>query len=825
MYFEALEEDIKLRIAEGISNSKYYLLCGSGTSLDSVGQRGPMKSGMQLADAINKHKGLAKTTSLQRGARALSQSDKQIFLTEGYRCVSPGITSKRILSYAWKRIFTFNIDDVFESILSEVIKEPNFDLGNPIIYNFDDTYGEPDFAAVQDVVHLHGFVRKPDAGYVFSLNDYMKTLGRNNAWVAVLTQLMAAEPFVITGTSLEEPDVEYYLTKRVPSVADTQDYRSIIVEPFPDPIMEQISEEHGYVIFRGTVEQFLQRMHELAGPPNPKKNHAANVREISLPSFEKGDAARFNATFEVPPVNPDKDIPRSWLLLGDEPKWDHFAAAHDVRRDVESSIIGKIEHAMKDPGVSAVILLGEPGCGKSILLRRIAYNIRRSTKNVLYFKGVEACTASLAAQAIRSLGSQTLIFCDNVADSANYFSDIVSEADGSGATIIAMERSYRRPYLESAFGRQSTLFIDLPQDISQKEAKRLIRAFEEEGVAEHGVFDQDQLNKRSRDLSNDVFAIASCRIQNNFASFDKIVGALRSEVDESYERAYLTIALGRLCFANGVSRTIVGSATGIYISASNNPISAPLPVVKSPIQNGYLVPSRAVVGDRLVLITSRENKKKLLSIFEDLANALAPHVNPRNVKARTPESKLAAGLLDYDRLVKVYIDLHAESFYENIENLWGWNSRFWDQKALLKLDRYLAAPENNVLLDESIQHARFATSIENHPLSNTTLARVLFTAMKSKQREKDVLFSEAFDLLIKSIRVESGWGRMKATSFAVLFNGVLEYVQLGGGLRGDDADRLRDILKLYNMKGFADVRVAELASSVASLVSAGKTRT
>ena len=63
--------------------------------------------------------------------------------------------------------------------------------------------------------------------------------------------------------------------------------------------------------------------------------------------------------------------------------------------------------------------------------------------------------------------------------------------------------------------------------------------------------------------------------------------------------------------------------------------------------------------------------------------------------------------MDFDGSVKRFIDDRAEAFYRELKPLCGWNARYWEQLALLKLDRFFSSPEDEFLLEESIRRARW----------------------------------------------------------------------------------------------------------------------
>jgi len=172
--------------------------------------------------------------------------------------------------------------------------------------------------------------------------------------------------------------------------------------------------------------------------------------------------------------------------------------------------------------------------------------------------------------------------------------------------------------------------------------------------------------------------------------------------------------------------------------------------------------------------------------------------------------------MDFDRLVRRLINEHAEFFYDQIKEKWDWNSRYWEQCALLKLDRYLRDKSNRRLLDEGIQNARWAYAIEEHPLSLTTLAKLLFSAIDNEVELQPELFEEAWDLINQSIDIEANWASVKATAFVVCFNGVLAYVRKGGKLSGAQTERLRDVFAITHRRNLRSPQLLSIREKVSA---------
>jgi hypothetical protein len=190
----------------------------------------------------------------------------------------------------------------------------------------------------------------------------------------------------------------------------------------------------------------------------------------------------------------------------------------------------------------------------------------------------------------------------------------------------------------------------------------------------------------------------------------------------------------------------------------------------------------------------------MLDIFVRLATAIAPRVNRRTFVQRTPEARLAARLFDLDQVVQRFLGDLAQKFYDAVQAEWQWNSRYWEQLALLNLQRHQALGSDHRkardALDLAIAHARHAVSIEHHPLTLTTLAKVLLcdAAVAPEAR-----LTEAMNSLNAAISLEQKRSRLSVQPFMVMFRGVQNSPQ-GTYLTPSEVSAVRAYLRLAKQR-------------------------
>lgn len=804
-------------LTEHMSAGRYYLLLGSGVSLDSRGPDGFMRSANDLRTDLAKLTRISANSTLQQAYSLLEPDEVSTEITQHFECREVGTTIEKIAKVAWRRVYTFNVDNCLEVALRHTLRKSSIDpdVGLQSL-NYIDDYVDLSPEVKASIVHLHGTIERASEGYVFSREEYAKIMSRPNSWMLTLTQLLKSEPFVVSGTSLDEVDVSYYLEQRGKSQVRSDVPPSILVEPYPSRLTERLCNQHGFYLFEGTSEQFLDRL---------EKNRSTRSVTWSAPhtdritaELQKVHQLQFAATFERVPKNPSPDASSARFLLGAPLTWEMLAANIDVSRSVTSNVRARLIKAISERQARVFLILEEAGSGKTSLLRRLALDVSKTNDNVFWYNGRSFIDEDVCADVLNRVNGRLFIFVDDFADSQNFIERLLRNIDKPDIIFVGAERAYRLPYIESGMADEEFITPGLDLGVDINEARRLVESHEIEGISSLGARNPDEIIKHAREIVGQPVSVAVCRIQSNYKPFDKIVDELLSATEKTHRDTYATAAIARFCYAGGVRRQVLMTAVGSEDVGKMMGENSPLPLIFN--QQQFIIPRRSVVGDRVISRLIDRDEKTAMNLFANLANALAPYVTRDQIRKRSPESRLAGRLMDFDQVVKRLINNQADDFYELIKENWSWNSRYWEQMSLLKLDRYLIDMTDEKLLEESIQHARHAYAIEQHPLSLTTLAKVLFEAMTVESRARSSLFDEAWDLMKQSIEIEIRWDNLKATAFVVCFGGVLKYVDRGGILSGEQAASLRDFIAVTYSRKLKDRRLGELRDSVSAVVNA-----
>ncbi|AWZ21069.1 Hypothetical protein RAK1035_2361 [Roseovarius sp. AK1035] len=809
--FEEIDENEKRRLCDFMLAQRVSLFLGSGVSLDSIGPDGEMFSAGRLREELVALNKLPSNATLQKAYSALSDEQVEKHITQHYTCTEPGPTIVRLAKQPWRRIYSLNVDNCFESAFASVVEAHEFSSSSTETINFDDGFTELLSDKRASIIHLHGCVDRAETGYVFSQNEYAKSITRPNSWMLTLSQLIRTETFIVAGTSFDEIDVEYYLEQRSQKTIRGDIPPSVLIEPYPTKLTEMLCENHQFCLFEGTVLDFFSRIESIDDRLRMPwlDNESDGLSGLDLSESER---LRFSANFHRPPDDPQKIPNPGRFLLGAELDWSMLAANSDISREAFSEVRRDVVIAADDPQLKLILLVDEPGSGKTAFLKRLAFDLSRGSDEVFWYDGLGLeLEPREIASILNGISGRIFVFVDNFADCLNSISLILGKIEKPDILFVCCERNYRLKYIQNAFTGFDYPTISDRLKLTRGEARALRAANEEHGLS---TIPETSENFYLGQVVGGTMAEANCRIQNNFKTLDRIVQDLRSECDQDEGFAYLLVALARFCYANGVRRSVLSTVS--VPDAVEHLLSdqSSLPLSYSDLGNSFVVPKQAIVGDRFLDLTRRNWHRQLFEAFLELAKSVAPRVNAKTIKHKTPEAQLLGRLMDYDNNVRDYIDEYAEEYYAGLKPMCDWNARYWEQLALLKLDRFYSSPEDSLLLEESIQHARSAISAEVHPFSLSTLAKVLFQAMEKSQKNRDQYFSEAWQNVVDANVRESRWSNRGATLFTIAFGGVLKFLEMGGQLSGEQSEYLRDMIAETRTLKIADKRLIGVRSKL-----------
>ena len=795
MPFSNITPEETAAFSRSLSSGQYSLLLGSGISTDSTNSRGSLPTGEQLRQILCDLKGVQRNAPLQQVFSLLTEDEIEDQITSRYINCSPGPSVLHFPHFLWKRAFTFNIDDVLEAAYA--IETPGQTL---LTRHFNDPYEDSGPLTELLLVHLHGFVLQPERGYIFSRNEYINQINGNNPWMVILSQIFAGEPIIIIGSSLDELDLDYYLSFRTKTSGRTEDGPSIYVSPTTDALTDRLCELNCLHHFVGTCQEFFEYCENIVPKrPTPYELIPTERQNIFPAHISNSSVLAFWSDFELVPGTAEPEDAPSRFMYGHPPTWSDLSNNLDISRTISAQIIADIEQRLENPADTCrlMVLFELPGAGKTTILNRCAFELAQRGVRTLRCTALSRLEPIATSNLLDQIDKPIVIFADNFADQVTSFTAILDTVKRKDIVIIGAERSYRRKYVQ-----QTTAGADLQiysrADFRQHEANQLIQKYMSFGLlGTRRAF--TEMPQFSKELTKDPIAVACCRILNDFRPLDSIIDSMIADCKQVDKIRYLVAALGRHCYSGGIRYSILSATTSTTGLRQQLRRDHPLPLAYyQDGKNSFVEPQNASVANRLLNLVSERDRNQVLEVFVALANGIAPHVNRHTIRRRTPEARLAGRLFDLDGVVENFLAEDAQVFYADTQEAWKWNSRYWEQVALLSLAKYRKEPNTlrgREALEQAVQHARHAVTIETHPIPLTTLGQTLIARMGVEGFSLNSTYAEAFENLVRAIELERSWARKAVQPFATLFGGSRTYLESGGDLSGSQLATLRALLE------------------------------
>lgn len=783
----ALDLKLALSIRDTLFAGQYNLLLGAGAALggkDALGQ--DMPTGEGLRQHLVNLTGLNQKSSLARAYKQLSPAQVEKEITKRFTRCQPGKAALLTTEFYWRRIYTFNVDDCFE-----VAYAAKGACQRSVPLTHRSPYIHPDDLSSVQIAHVHGWAHIPDDGYTFSLAEYAEGMGPGNPWVNVLAQTIANEPFIVAGATLEEADFEYFIQKRTLSKIRSDRGPSILVDPFPDPGVQTECDRHGLILYTGTWESFLEDLSQnFKSRPLPISADKSLGREIFTQEPSARDLAFFSQDFTHIAAEAAQTSLDVGFYVGRSPSLQDIALDRDVARRTTSFLKNKLRTNFKAGSTGLILLTDNAGSGKSTLALRALYDLAGEGVPIFSLKSTAYIDLDLCAKVFQLVKGPFVIYCDNIADNISPMMELYRQIPRSDFWVFGIERSYRARHVKGVAVGTEVQEIE-PYQFDSNEALALIAKMDDLGLTAERIQPQ-ALQGHARSLIKEPIAVAVCRILNNFRPIEAIVSSLLEAADQKRLYRYVASALSAYCYRGGISRTVLCSVfDASNLNEQMNPKDV-LPLAFSdPTRRDYLIPLNPTLGFQILNRFAIENKEEMVDIFCAVGSGVSSYINRVALRRRTAETKLAGRLFDYDEVVKPFLGVQAESFYLRMQKQWNWNSRYWEQLALYKLDMFHNVNDDRKpdFMAQAVAHARHAVRLEEHPFPLTTLGKILLEEMKFQPEKMQQSFNEAFQRLSSAASKEEA-RQVAIHPYMMLFHGALYFISNSGVLERRQKEKL-----------------------------------
>lgn len=688
------------------------LLLGAGASFGAHGgDKTELKGGADLAEDLNAlfRLGLEKPDSgnlpLVYGDIAEQQLLKprlNNFLRNRFFRCTPSWQSI-LYTLNWKRIWTLNIDDVLERSMPSTLRRT---LSQHL---WCDPFRPRTLTGEElQLIYLHGKASlldsKPDH-LIFSLKEYAARQETTPGWHAEFRSEFVKKPFIICGAKLQD---EYDLIAVLefgnrsrerggcPSVVVLRDFAPGQAERYARQGLIPVRAK-GDVFFKALIEDVEARLRTI---PTETESHTLARPEI-LSKFK---------SLKLSELRPKKPLD---FYASAETQWVHIQDNLDAHfYVVEASVTWLAEDTDTTPRVS--LISGGSISGKTAAAYRIAERLVSKGYEVWQFRGEERFSEDSLVQFIDSSKKIAFLFDD------------CSDFSGSIGCVIEKARKLRRK-LRIVATCETPRLRAVQMDLMDADVK----PFSLEPLFRN---DFSALFSK-REQKGRLGRLTGSSLNDSWKEFNKHYNRRLLEWLESLENAHsyretIEKILSSPQSGGADARNLICASAAVHRFGYSLPFHiADDYVTHRSLENmvaedgaldglGYLdekgLRLRSSAFSRFVWgkigVTERYNWSR------EIVARLSPLIVPLSISRRTLAYLIVKSLMDWET-VKIDMRDNAESWYSSLEDLYGWNARFWEQRALLASDRN----------QESMAYSYAKRAVTLHgtdPFPHTTLGKV-----------------------------------------------------------------------------------------------------
>lgn len=394
-FFKNLEEFWKSELSQNliseVKNGDWTLFAGAGFSVGALNQN---KEFPPLGDTLKKILGTflgdtpdtAIKQSVPRLYERALRKDKEGLrkLLEAHYLGCTPTWQKIISSFAWRRIYTTNIDDVIQKTYSD--DKQSFQKASFRDYAERIPIGIS--SSTLQVIHLHGRLSRKDSDLIFSPSEYARGIGDD--WLALqnFSQDQLNGKILYIGSQLNEPDFDFYIQNRLGKEYDGPIQDSLLIDKNIDEAGADYFDGFKIHCIKTNGEDFFKELHERTKDRVPPVRVLGAVGDSKMTKEERESFQSFSDAFALLPDEMDHTFVRQGF--------DFFEGGPISLLDLESNLdcrFGHTEDALKicnewagatNTISKGVLLHGGSGCGKSASLRRIAYELTKRIKLALH---------------------------------------------------------------------------------------------------------------------------------------------------------------------------------------------------------------------------------------------------------------------------------------------------------------------------------------------------------------------------------------------------------------------------------------------------------
>lgn len=779
--------DIIESIAVGVARREYSILMGAGASASATSLDGrPLPTTPILLDELGRVFELpdgAVHEELPAVFQWLRVQDAERlcgFLRDRFHGCKPSDAHRRIVRLPWERIWTLNVDDVLETAAIETGTQHT-----PIYLSHNRAaFAEPDAV---EIVHLHGAVTdllQAMSGIedpyelldrvILDRYSYGRLTHMPATWNRRFEDDFADKPFVTIGARVVDEIDFWRMCERLRGASPNQEYPSTIVLSEVSPFHRtRLESEFGLQVLELTMDNFTTQLETayLQVLSTSSETLGAPVRPVDIRFLQQFDDLRRRS-------ETDRDEPaRVRFYQGWEPTWpvirdQHADATFEGVRRRSAAIVDDL--GSTDPKPRVHLFTGGPGTGKTTALLRVASDALDAGYSPWLFRADERLDVDSAVE-WSSKHHGSLLLVDDVPDFIHDVTSALRMANEHGTRmyVVATARSPRVQYTTDTLEAAAPPIVTPLGTMIRSDVATLIGKLEAAGLL--GKLTSRTSSERERFFLKEhqgrIFS-ALAEVTEGPGFEDRIVSTFGRLT--SSERAVLAPVALTHNFGHSLKATIIARTAGLTPGEVSSSVHSGLSGLLTKTRSGLTLTHQVVASLFLQKCFTKEERFRLAL---DLATHLAPHVDRRELANRSREARLARVLMLAENVDWLMGSAYAERYYASLEGEYGWNGRFWDQRAKWYFR------EGDLGLART--YAERSVAVHPHAYPLTLLGQILMEfACRTGKRE---YLRDAEDALRRTRDGFRNWYQWDEDTkpFETFFDGMIRYRAQWGGMPED----------------------------------------
>jgi tetratricopeptide (TPR) repeat protein len=449
-------------LVTNVREGKAVLVLGAGASIGAVGPAGAKPpSGRELAGLLSDKflGGKFRTEPLgvvsEYAISETSLTTVQDYIRSIFLPFEPAVFHRLIPRFRWHGLATTNYDQVVEKAYDS---EPQrLQRLQPVIQNGDslqDLIRDPNSVPF---LKLHGCISRiasAECPLILTIDQYVSHRQGRSRLFLQLEEWGYERPLVFAGQSVQDPDLRGILLQ-LASLGEARS-RFYTVTPDADDITTRFWETKRISSLKGTFKEFLEELDRripahvrpLAALLPDTAGFQIQLR-FARPDFVLSDACRrflSDGVDYVRGLTAFASADARAFYRGEDPGWAAMDQNLDVRRKVLDTILADvvlIDESSRPKSLECILIKGHAGAGKSVLLRRLAWDATRDYDALCLFLRAHAeLDVASVQELLDAVNERVYLFVDDAAEHVRDVATLVKRVTASGQrlTIVLGER-------------------------------------------------------------------------------------------------------------------------------------------------------------------------------------------------------------------------------------------------------------------------------------------------------------------------------------------------------------------------------------------------